>query len=64
MTPRNKAQELIRTFKAYSIDDYAAFTNAYRCVEEIIKANPTNWDDGAESTIPFWQQVKQELQKM
>ena len=71
MTPKEKARELVKLFKPYSIDDYAAFTNAYRCVDEIIKANPMEIEYIAEekefdlvSCIDYWQRVKQELQKL
>jgi len=65
MTPKEKAQELYHTFynKIYMYGA-PAVRLAIICVDEIIKANPTNWDDGPESQIPYWQQVKEELQKL
>lgn len=64
MTPKEKAKELCDLYWNYADTWKKASVLAILCVDEIIKANPTNWDDGPESQIPYWQQVKEELQKM
>lgn len=75
MTPAEKAKELIRIFTPNSIDDFfSAGDNARLCVDEIIKANPTlnrtgRMINGVENyykddNINYWEQVKEELQKL
>jgi len=66
LTPKEKAQELYSHFRyyVYAYGSEKIKEAAILWIDEIIKANPTNWDDGPESQIPFWQQVKEELQKL
>ena len=78
MTPQEKAKELYEKFSLYTRtgdeeDIFGEYDKANKyfnknacllCVQEIIKCNPTNWDDGAESTIPYWEEVKNEINKL
>ena len=64
MTPKEKAQFLFKMFRPFTLSNASTKDISIKCVDEIIKANPTNWDEGPESTMPYWQQVKAELKKM
>mgnify|MGYP000896146975 CR=1 FL=1 len=68
LTPKEKAQELITKFGYESSPDWADYNArlAIICVDEIIKSNPTfpAKDFFVKNAVPFWKQVKKELQKM
>lgn len=66
MTPKEKAQELCKRLMEYSVSRYNAKEQAIICVDEIIKANPTELSGpfARGCTINYWQQVKEELKKM
>jgi len=79
MTPKNKAIELVKKFRMYSFTsdyDYEAkgakneYHNAKQCaliaVQEILCANPHSNPLTTEvySTMLFWQEVKQEIEKL
>lgn len=71
-TPEEKAIELMETFKWQTMGvPNGTKTSAILCVDEIIKANPTEpiltglgdrWNNCPSGS--YWQQVKEELQKM
>lgn len=71
MTPKEKAEDLfIRNYEL--IPDYVIKENkiaatlarlfALICIDEILKCNPQS--DEEYSTISFWQEVKQEIEKL
>ena len=79
MTPKEKAEELFMNFLGYSIDDSISYEeNAKQCaliaVDEIIESNPTEINElhyikpytteYMESSVPYWQEVKQEIEKL
>ena len=69
MTPKEKALELFDKFNNPDTTHYPYVHNAQQCaliaVDEIIKANPyeINKTD-MDSTIDYWQEVKQEIEKL
>ena len=69
MTPKEKALELFDKFNNPDTTRYPYVHNAQQCtliaIEEIIKANPyeINKTD-MDSTIDYWQEVKQEIEKL
>lgn len=68
MTPKEKAADLLRLFKTHSADDLGVRFNALRCVDEIMKELTSvlrdHYEFGLEKIeIPYWHQVKAELQK-
>jgi hypothetical protein len=69
MTPKEKAEELFDKFNNPDIKHYPYIHNAQQCaliaVDEIIKANPYEVSKtDMDSTIDYWQEVKQELEKL
>lgn len=78
MTPKQKAQELWNNIvdPIYGGDGGLPYSVAketiLKCVDEILKANPSYIDEATPDNpygervlnIKFWQQVKEELQKM
>ena len=69
MTPKEKAQELFDKFNNPDTTHYPYVHNAQQCasiaVDEIIKANPYEVSKtDMDSTIDYWQEVKQEIQKL
>jgi hypothetical protein len=78
MTPKEKAEELVKKMYAVRSGSVSMITLhfAKQCaliaVDEIIKANPYKWvsfmDQYTEtvltSNIQYWQEVKQELEKI
>ena len=68
MTPKEKAIELVDKYFVL-VDGSIAFTDVKQCsliaVDEIIKANPyeRNKTD-MDSTIDYWQEVKQEIKAL
>ena len=78
MTPKEKAQELVDKFNKYTIVCATHYSNgkikenkddAKECaliaVEEILKTNPYEWDgEDLNSNIEYWQEVKQEIEKL
>jgi|LakMenE18May11ns_1017448.scaffolds.fasta_scaffold9012211_1 hypothetical protein len=69
MTPKEKAEELFEKFNNPDTKHYPYVHNAQQCaliaVDEIIKANPYEVSKtDMDSTIDYWQEVKQELEKL
>ena len=78
MTPKEKAIELVNKFNKYTVVCVTHYSNgkmgenkqdAKQCaliaVSEIIKTNPYEWDgEDLNSTIDYWQEVKQEIEKL
>jgi hypothetical protein len=76
MTPKEKAKELVLKYEEYFNNiytNYKAIKCALIAVDEIIKCNPTNpkkWDYVENYTIMvdaeinYWQEVKQEIEKL
>jgi len=79
MTPKEKAQELVKKYEIQflSFGDYLPTIKAKQCaliaVDEIIKASPTNplkggyielYSDMVDEAIDYWQEVKQEIEKL
>jgi hypothetical protein len=68
MTPKEKAEELVK--KMYHLDNRAWYETCKQCaliaVDEIINANPHSNPLNTESysTMNYWQEVKQELEKL
>lgn len=65
MTPKEKADELIR--KYYSIGAIEVKQCALIAVDEIINSNPfesMTFLNGLRSKVPYWQEVKQEIEKL
>ena len=63
MTPKEKAKELVDKF--YSISGYRRFAIGYAliCVDEIIE-DATHDPFNAKTRIEYWQEVKQEIEKL
>lgn len=73
MTPKEKARELVDSFKPYSdwngFDLQRELLNAKQCaliaVDEIIKSTPCKFDGYYyEQNFKYWQEVKQEIEKL
>ena len=78
MIPKEKAQELIDKYGYMCLYGTNAFDNirgyeakpfikkcALIAVDEILKTNPYKWDgEDLNSTIDYWQEVKQEIEKI
>lgn len=78
MTPKEKAAELLSMFEQETMPFHEVLNIkiALICVDQIIKASPTELVDGSMFTMhpvagmvkidttSYWQQVKEELQKM
>jgi len=71
MTPKEKAQELFDKMSSNDGDEYhhCTYYVAKQCaliaVDEIIKTNPYEWDgQDLNSTIEYWQEVKQKIEKL
>ncbi len=76
MTPKEKAEELYRTYIDYTFGDFNCRQCALIAVDEIISANPSfsaGWNLGIKITglithsmLPsnYWQEVKQEIEKL
>jgi len=76
MTPKEKAQELFRKFVAptqqwddvdgYITDEYNAKQCALITVDEIINSNPHSnpMNTNGFSTMAYWREVKQEIDKL
>ena len=68
MTPEEKAKELVEKF--YSISGYRRFAIGYAliCVDEIIKALNSYTTNNSEihnsRRTKYWQEVKQEIEKL
>lgn len=68
MTPKEKANELIDKFSIIELQQRnEGIECALICVDEIIKANPfgeaTKYIP-AYSTIKYWQEIKEEIEKL
>ena len=79
MTPKDKAKELFTEFSGNTVHHDAAKQCTLKCVDEIIKSYPHTYDiekeytrDGDEITVitniranmEYWNQVKQEIEKL
>jgi len=72
MTPKEKAEELVDKFRFVSYGKYSIPTKnkAKQCaliaVAEIISSNPHSnpLNTNVESTMEYWQKVKQEIQAL
>jgi hypothetical protein len=67
MTPKDKAKELFDKFSNVPLlDDYEAYHCVLIAVDEIISSNPHSnpLNTNVESTMEYWQQVKQEIQAL
>ena len=72
MTPKEKAEELIRKFNIKDAGGFQQVSNLYikQCaiiaIGEIICANPHSnpFNTNVYSTIDYWQEVKQEIYKI
>ena len=74
MTPKEKAEDLINKMLGLEIEDITKFDYidheaakhfALIAVDEIIKANPYEVSKtDMDSTIDYWQEVKQEIEKL
>jgi hypothetical protein len=69
MTPKEKAEELFDKFNNPDRTNYPYVHNAQQCaliaVDEIIKANPYEVSKtDMDSTIEYWQEVKQEIEQL
>lgn len=63
MTPKEKAIELVD--KMYGVTDYQAKQSALIAVDEIINSNPYEVSKtDMDSTIDYWAEVKQEIEKL
>jgi len=68
MTPKEKAKDLFD--KIYKLDNRAWYDTAKQCaliaVDEVISSNPHSnpLNTNVESTMEYWQQVKQEIQAL
>jgi len=77
MTPKQKAKELVNRFLPHSQDTEHKENNniweekvteaiqcALICVDEIIEANPMDFTVGINCDKVYWQEVKQEIEKL
>jgi hypothetical protein len=71
MTPKEKALELWEKYFRLNYDwdggtkDEWAKEGALIAVDEILKTNPYEWDgEDLNSTIDYWQEVKQEIEAL
>ena len=66
MTPKEKAVELVDKFRlSKAITESYAKQCALIAVDEIIKSNPYEVSKtDMDSTIEYWQEVKQEIEKL
>ena len=77
MTPKEKAIELVNWFLDEGLNSFGRYQSsekedlegakfcATKVVDEIIKTNPYEWDgQDLNSTIEYWQEVKQEIEKL
>ncbi len=65
MTPKEKAEGLYRTYIDYTHGHFNCKQCVRIAVDEIIKTNPYEWDgEDMNSTIDYWEKVKQEIEKL
>ena len=66
MTPKEKAEEMYRTYIDYTHGHFNCKQCVRIAVDEIILANPhSNTFINVEySTMEYWQEVKQEIEKL
>jgi hypothetical protein len=78
MTPKEKAEELVRKYYSFGLNNPAQSFSWYECkqcaliaVDEILdltKKNKYNWQDWNEIVgvhyDPYWQEVKEEIEKL
>jgi hypothetical protein len=62
MTPQEKAKELVN--KMYGVTDYQAKQSALIAVDEIIEQNNLWINQTGKGTNNYWQEVKQEIEKL
>lgn len=64
LAPKEKAKQILYEL-GWHVHSSEQKSAALFCVEEIIKANPWHQISGVpDSIMSYWQQVKEELQKM
>jgi hypothetical protein len=61
MTPKEKAKELVD--KMYGVTDYQAKQSALIAVDELIKQEE-KYNNGTFYPSKYWQEVKQEIEKL
>lgn len=64
MTAKEKAKELIEKFTFINGNSFFAKDCATFTVDEILNSNPTWFIDQMRSTHKYWQEVKNELEKL
>jgi len=64
MTAKEKANELVEKFTFINGNSFFAKDCAILTVDEILNSNPTWFIDQMRTTHQYWQEVKNELQKM
>ena len=64
MTPKEKAQELLNKFIQTNGNAFFAKECALIAVDEILNMLVGIYDYDREVLYPYWQQVKQELEKL
>ena len=62
MTPIEKAEELLDLYEFIVLDKLYAKQSAITCCNEIINAMP--YIDNIQIFIDYWNEVKQEIQKL
>ena len=67
MTPQEKAERLIYAYStAVLIDSYEAKLCALIAVDEILNLmiNSFKWDENHNGNVEYWQEVKEEIEKL
>ena len=69
MTPQEKAKQLIHDFIELNGNSFFAISNSLKCVDEVLNSIPSRgywhtYSDEIPSAIIYWEEVKQELEKI
>jgi hypothetical protein len=67
MTPKEKAQELFQKYESLNSSFDIGKKGALIALDEIINASPMQpmiFLNGMRSTIPYWQEVKKEIEAL
>ena len=64
MTPKEKSQELFMRNFEITVDDYCAKQCAMIAVDEIIEVISTVYEHDWNVLYPYWNEVKQEIEKL
>ena len=66
MTPKEKAEELIKKFMTFGAADFVAKECALICVNELLNENEriNKESDFPTPLTEYWQEVKQEIKKL